>query len=560
MKILLAITLFLLLLLNPIPKGYAVEDTDASLLNNPCLYKEIKDDADYAGHPFQNPDSISSQNGELRTTLIVEYGDNQIAGCNVHLRSYNGKLVGPTLRVKPGDSINIKLINDLPPEHHKEIIRTIHTRLPDGCEYEEPIGGAKNEPHNFNITNFHTHGFHVDPKYCSDNVLRIMKPKQKKEDPAPKYTIKIDIPQNHPPGTYWYHAHLHGSTALQVSSGMAGVIIVEGGLDEIPEINNAEEKVFVFGQIAYDKEGRIENYDNLGFDSKEGKSSWQVSKRHTTINGQIVPIIKMHPGEVQRWRFIHAGIEESINLELRNKETNENIKLHEIAVDGIPLEKMDSWKSLELQPGYRSDVLVKVKQLPWLPWLPWLPRRKRSQEYELIDKASLSAKSVNGDEKRSILAKVIVEGKRKKMKLPPDKQIAKVKQDVAPADISDDEVIGEQKQNVVFYNDSVKFMIDGKSFDPKNKRILQLNKAQTWKLSSQSANHPFHIHVNPFQYNRIDPNGNQERIWRDTLMITQAHPETIRSRYEVFSGKFALHCHILEHEDRGMMQIVEIVH
>ncbi|MEM9925308.1 MAG: multicopper oxidase family protein [Cyanobacteria bacterium P01_D01_bin.50] len=558
MRVWTAITLFLLLLLNPIPNGYA-EGTNASPTNNPCGYEKIKDDADYAGKEFNNPEELSLEpkklEGEDKESkvkygrLTVKYGKNKIAGSDVCLRSYNGKLVGPTLRVKPGDSIEITLINDLPPEkHQEEIIRTTRTILPDGCEYEELIGGAKNEPHNFNITNFHTHGLHVDPRYCSDNVLRIMKPKQKEGDPAPQYTIKIKIPENHPSGTFWYHAHLHGSTALQVSSGMAGAIIVEGGLDDIPEIENAEEKVFVFGQIAYDENGLIEDYKKLGYNSDEKKSWWQVLKRHTTINGQIVPTIYMHPGEVQRWRFIHAGIEESINLGLRNKKTEKKIKLHEIAVDGIPLGKLDSWESIELQPGYRSDVLVEM------------PEGETLQEYELIDEASSAAKSVNGEEVPSILARVIVEGKLdKKMELPSDKQIAKVKGDVAPRNISDNEVIGEQKQNVVFGMISDQFMINGKSFKPENKRILKLNNAQIWKLSSQSDNHPFHIHVNPFQYDRIDPEGKDERIWRDTLMVTQAHPEYIRSRYELFSGKFVLHCHILEHEDKGMMQIVEIV-
>ncbi len=563
MKICLAITLFLLLLLNPIANGYAVENGNAPDPNNPCKYQEILVKPNDQLPDFKNPETISSNyfpdedRRELEATLEVKYAKNNIAGCDVYLRSYNGKLVGPTLRVKPGDSINITLINYLPPEKDQEkTIRTILPKLPefpDGCEYEEPIGGAKNEPHNFNTTNFHTHGLHVDPKYCSDNVLRIMKTR-KKTDPenyAPKYKIQIKIPKDHPSGTFWYHAHLHGSTALQVSSGMGGALIVEGGLDDIPKIKEAKEKIFVFGQIAYDENGEIEDYKNFGFNSQANASEWQLSQRRTTINGQIVPIIEMYPGEVQRWRFIHAGIAETINVKLQNQETKKNIKLREIAVDGIPLGKLDSWESIVLQPGYRSDVLVKAEKLP---------RGKKSQEYELIDEASSSYNSVNGEEKRSILAKVIVKGKGRKMYLPKDEEIAKVKQNVAAADISDDEVTGEKKQNVVFDMASGQFLINGKSFNPKNKRILQLNNAQIWKLSSQNSNHPFHIHVNPFQYDRKDPNGKPERIWRDTLMIKEGHPETIRSRYERFSGKFVLHCHILEHEDQGMMEIVEIVY
>jgi FtsP/CotA-like multicopper oxidase with cupredoxin domain len=78
-------------------------------------------------------------------------------------------------------------------------------------------------------------------------------------------------------------------------------------------------------------------------------------------------------------------------------------------------------------------------------------------------------------------------------------------------------------------------------------------------LESGGPNHPFHIHVNPFQVDRKDPDGQNERIWRDTLLITKKHPQTVLSRYTVFTGKFVLHCHILDHEDRGMMEGVQIV-
>ena len=89
-----------------------------------------------------------------------------------------------------------------------------------------------------------------------------------------------------------------------------------------------------------------------------------------------------------------------------------------------------------------------------------------------------------------------------------------------------------------------------------------INKAEKWYLStdpqSLAPSHPFHIHVNPFQFDRKDPNGATERIWRDTLLVTQGNDLEVRSRYTVFTGQFVLHCHILDHEDQGMMQVVQI--
>ncbi|MEY2913371.1 MAG: hypothetical protein RLZZ184_2680 [Cyanobacteriota bacterium] len=561
MKRLLTILIILLLLAYPTNNADAATGTTDSKPG--CEYAVPLDinQTDYVGHPFQNPESIKPEKDSktLKTTLTVKYAQNKIADCQVNLRSYNGKLVGPTLRAKPGDTLEITLVNDLPPnptssDHvsdHVTAKMSSKISSPD-CSYElETTTNNINIPHNFNTTNFHTHGLHVDPGSCSDNVLRVMNPRKQDGDPAPKYAIKVKIPEDHPSGTFWYHSHVHGSTALQVSSGMVGALIIEGGgLDKIPEIAKAKEQVFMFEEIAYDNNGVIENYDVFG------PKKWQESGRFITINGQIMPKITMRPGEVQRWRFIHGGIRESINLELREQYTDQQIPLHEIAVDGIPLGKLDSWNNdpVELESGYRSDVLVQAKQL--------LPGQQ-SQEYVLIDKPTNANESLLGvPERKHILATVIVKGEPLNMSLPTKYRLAKAKKDDAPEDIRDDELRRDQHQVVSFNIDTIKepteYQVNGQPFDPKQVRHLQLNQAEEWKLESLLANHPFHIHVNPFQYDRIGPDGNQERIWRDTLLVTTKNPLRIRSRYTKFTGEFVLHCHILDHEDNGMMQSVKI--
>ncbi|MFL5335329.1 MAG: multicopper oxidase domain-containing protein [Geminicoccaceae bacterium] len=73
------------------------------------------------------------------------------------------------------------------------------------------------------------------------------------------------MPYNQPSGTFWYHAHSHGSVALQVSSGMEGALIVEGtGLGRVPRIAKAKEQIFLLPQIPYDQNGRIESYNQFG--------------------------------------------------------------------------------------------------------------------------------------------------------------------------------------------------------------------------------------------------------------------------------------------------------
>jgi len=190
-------------------------------------------------------------------------------------------------------------------------------------------------------------------------------------------------------------------------------------------------------------------------------------------------------------------------------------------------------------------------------------------------------------ETHHILAKIIVRHEPVSMPMPCDgaKTCPALAMTKPHKNIEDNELNGS-KQNVMFnignyYCDQpgetcypcdnntpedkvckTRFMINNIPFAENNVRKLKLGTASEWKLSTETAQHPFHIHVNPFQVDRKNPEGNMVPIWRDTLFVrtkdTTKNPVKIRSRYEVFIGKFVIHCHILDHEDQGMMQIVEI--
>src|SRR6266446_1979290 len=160
------------------------------------------------GAPFVEPEIRRSVNGELRTTLRLQYAYKNIGGYRLLVRTYEGTVPGPTLRVRPGDVLRIKLINDLPPNR-------------------EPAPAVHSLPHQFNTTNFHAHGMHVSPSGIADNVMRVMEPGQ-------SYDIEIAIPADHVPGTNWYHPHMHGSADVQIASGAVGALIVEGDFQDCP--------------------------------------------------------------------------------------------------------------------------------------------------------------------------------------------------------------------------------------------------------------------------------------------------------------------------------------
>lgn len=141
---------------------------------------------------FVEPEVRKSRNGYLDTTLNVVLAKSKVGGEFREHRSYEGALTGPTLRVKAGDRLNINVINRLPSDD-------------ETCSQNPPHNGT----HCVNTTNLHTHGLHVSPTGNSDNVLLKIKPGE-------SIRYEIDIPEDHPAGTFWYHAHKHGSVAPQL--------------------------------------------------------------------------------------------------------------------------------------------------------------------------------------------------------------------------------------------------------------------------------------------------------------------------------------------------------
>lgn len=523
----------------------------------PCPFAAIDIDK-YGRQPFQNPPDERSREGLLETILTVKYTDpkaTSLGGCPVTLRSYNGQLVGPTFRLQPGAALVAELRNSLPVESPQEMADQIHQETSNAF--------IDTRPHTFNTTNLHTHGLHVSPTGNSDNVLLAI-------PPTTSFPYEIRVPANHPSGTFWYHAHTHGSTAVQVGSGMSGALIIEDDPAEIPEAlrkANEREKVMVFQTTLYDTHGRADDITAFFPDSpateklcKEGKSgcTWQNSLRRVTINGQIVPIIKMRPGEVQRWRMIDTSFRESLSIRL------EGHSLHEIALDGLYLGRVDTWTTtqpIDLQPGYRSDVLVQASLKPGT--------------YRLVDAPTSALQALRGVvEDENLLAEIVIEGEPMDMKLPTDAEMAKL----APFPGVNLQAQADGVQTAVFKLGSAAdandprnyFQINYSAFNPTRIRYVKLGATDMWDLTTVGdpaviANgipplpHVFHIHVNPFQTTRTDPDGQPEVVWKDTLLVPAGQTVNIYTQYLDFIGQFVMHCHILDHEDLGMMEIVEVV-
>lgn len=421
-------------------------------------------------------------------------------------------------------------------------------------------------------TNLHTHGFHVSPKGSddlsqvqSDYVLVHIPPR---ED-AVRY--QFDIPNSHAPGTHWLHAHVHGSTSPQVRNGMAGALVLKGELDQVLEeqygIGGDKDRIMILQQM----EDLETSAALCGTNPDNGETIT------TSINGQCLPVINVNAGDVERWRFIHAGISATVNLALVN-EQGSKIPLHEFARDGITMNGYQTQNNVTMQPGYRSDILVELPQCNSGDSCIWY----------LIDDASAAKVSLYGvNEPENQIAKVVVGSGGTLASLPPASVFTNPYPFVCDPEnftsCSDQLAV----QNVWFSNapkadcstnpGTYKTVNRGEPnpnggtysgvYPDNSTKELQLGGKNTWKLwvgddqCPNGPNHPFHIHVNPFQ---VYDQTTGFSYWKDTLLVSASDNQgednalTVVSEYQQFDGPFVLHCHNLNHEDDGMMMGVVI--
>lgn len=243
--------------------------------------------------------------------------------------------MAPLIEASPGTTLSLHVTNNLPST--------------SDCSTHP---ADMNVPHCFNGTNIHTHGLWVSPSGNSDNVLVDIKP-------GSSFDYQYDISPDHPSGTFWYHPHRHGSTALQVSSGMAGPLIIRGKrqptkadpgdidvlLSGIPS-QKFQERILFLQQIPYackkqgdhvsfswqcgpGEIGFVESYDQIDppkprepllYRNEDGtvNPTWSQSGRFTSVNGTVHPDISYTTvGAIERWRIIHAGNDDTVSVEFR---------------------------------------------------------------------------------------------------------------------------------------------------------------------------------------------------------------------------------------------------
>jgi FtsP/CotA-like multicopper oxidase with cupredoxin domain len=516
------------------------------------------------GETFVEPPTLSSSNGVLDVTLTVAYVDTRLDGKSVRLRTMAGSIPAPTLRVEAGDVLRILLENRLPPNPPSaEPVR--HLRYP-------------------NSTNLHTHGLHVTPGLVSAGVYGdfVMDDPALGVQPGQSRRHEFRIGRDHPPGACWYHPHLHGATAIQVGSGMAGALIVRGSVDGVPEIAAARERVFMFQAPISDNAGVLESFTQVA-DRPSNELSFLV-------NGVRRPKLVMRRGEVQNWRFVHAGIFNMLNLALDGHD------LHVHGHDGCPRANLlmvdaESAEGLVLAPGNRASVLVQAGA-PGTYYLRTVGYLEDIlAEVEVIDESrpmrlpsgplpvppllapiTDDELASGGGLQRHLVLRQVFNPNGDTVTLPPANAV------VHPGGEIDDWVF--QTGNTTLADSVFAIGAAGGGASPAGampdefipfqstravKQAVALGSVEEWTVFNMNGiGHPFHLHVNPFQVTRI--NGVRiDPYWADTIALppggTPEEPTsvTLRVRFLNFRGTFVMHCHMVAHEDMGMMQVVEVV-
>ncbi len=431
---------------------------------------------------YQSSEGLLELDLEARESL-VNLGEQQ-----AYLLTYNGQIPAPRLEAKPGDQVRIHFTNNL------------------------------SQP-----TNIHYHGLHIPIIGNADNVFL-------KIEPGKQLTYEFQIPSNHPSGTFWYHPHLHGLVAEQLFGGLAGLFIVRGELDEIPEIKAAKEEFLVLQDFSIDERGRLLSSRHMSLMmGREGDT--------IAVNGQINPSFSLPEKGLLRLRILNGSTSRFYRLAL------EDHSFYQIATDGHGLNEPIEVKELLLTPGQRADVLIRGERESGKYSLLNLPYNRGSMG--MMGRGMMGR---NNQDATRVLATIDYESAEESLSLPT--KLTSISALPEPQILRRFELNHGMNPSV-----GMAFLINGEPYQSNRLDTeVKLNTVEDWEIINTGVmDHPFHVHGNAFQV--ISRNGKPESLsaCQDTILVPRGESVRIRIPFRDFAGKTVYHCHILDHEDLGMM-------
>jgi suppressor of ftsI len=456
----------------------------------------------------------------LRLDAVNENGRDAFA--------FEGETAAPVIRAAPGDTIRINYVNNLP-------AKSAETCAVNPC---------------MNMTNLHFHGLTVSPNAPQDDVLGMM------ALPGQALHYAVEIPRDHPPGLFWYHTHPHGESHRQVLDGMSGAIVIEGMERYVPEVKRLRERVMVVRgrSIEHDPHaGELRNYVEIS--SKDCGGEAEAPEEIFTVNGALRPQIGIAPKERQFWRVVNASADRYLDLQLDGQ------PFEIVALDGMPLAYHDpkhptrTTNHVLLAPAGRVEAIVTGPPLG----------THRALRTFCVDTGAA------GDPNPGMVLADLVQPSP----VQPSPDEASPELHVAgPQSGQEPAVHGRpplykpinveplKKRaptfTVIFTEDKNGFYVNGKKFrmDARPMTSVRVGAYQHWRIVNRTAElHPFHIHQVHFLAYEQNEVPFADPAWLDTVNVPVGGSVDVILDFTdpVIKGMAVFHCHLLNHEDKGMM-------
>jgi FtsP/CotA-like multicopper oxidase with cupredoxin domain len=486
-----------------------------------------------SGSTISDPSILQSQNGVLELTMsfnTVTDSQGLVRYCYVT----NGGVEAPTLVVNPGDQLIIHFTNNLPVPSTP--VMTMN-----------PCDGMMGD----NMTNMHFHGTDVAPACGQDEVVHTL------VAPGQSFDYNLQIPAQEAPGLYWYHPHPHGISEGQVQGGATGALIVQGIQNVYPALAGMPQRTIVIrDQLLPSSEANDSNIP-----------AWDLSINYVPVTypGYTPAVVQTLPGEKELWRVANTAADTILNLQYVVNGTAQPMQVY--AVDGYPLSSGSSLSqtSIQLGPGARAEFVVTTPNV--------------GDTAQLVTVYQNTGPDGDYDPSRPIANVVSSTSAPAAATLPAQNGTANAALFQSLAGLTPvahrNLYFSEVLENPADPNSPTNFYITEQgqtpalfTMDQPPNIVVHAGTVEDWTIENQAQeDHIFHIHQLHFQVLAVDGVAVNDPTLRDTYDIPYwsgsgaYHSITVRMDFSDPSivGTFVYHCHILEHEDGGMMGEIQVL-
>lgn len=450
-------------------------------------------------------ENLSADSGTASFALRVQRGKrNFFQGLSTSTMGYNGDYLGPTIKVRNGQQVRVKVNNTLDEQ-----------------------------------TTVHWHGLHVPAEW----------------DGGPRQTIKAGGDWNpafsikQPAATLWYHPHAMGLTGEQVYQGLAGLFIIEDEISdslEIPKTYGVDDFPLVIQDRRFQRDGGFA-YARSMMDIMHG-----VLGNYLLVNGALWPNLAVPQGKV-RLRILNGS-----NSSIYNIAFADGREFYQIATDGGFQEQPVTLNSLFLSAGERAEIIVDFKDNPLQSKTSLLVDQQNGYRFEAMQFTVAHPLT----EPSAELPKTLVN-----IDWIPEKESVNTRYFTMETMSMGGGRMGMMGMRGRGTMGRGRLTINGKNMDINRiDEEVQLDSTEIWEINNRSTmmmNLPHSMHLHDVQFQILDRDGTppppHERGRKDTVLIQPGETVRVISRFEDYTGVYMYHCHLLEHEDNGMMGQFKVV-